>query len=107
MAIKKNIKEDAKKDTFRPTERVEIYNINYVLNGGKLEKLAKTTYKYGEGLSKLPLPKKSGLFRYFFGGWFTDESFTNRVYSISKEQRGDITLYAKWVKQSSISVSDK
>lgn len=72
--------------------KLGIYRINYVLNGGKFEKLPVKLYTYGEGVATLPKPIRGGLFRYSFGGWFLDKNFTQKIDSISKEQQGDITL---------------
>lgn len=33
---------------------------------------------------------------YTFGGWYSDESYTNKVSSITRGSTGNITLYAKW-----------
>ena len=42
---------------------------------------------------------KSG---YKFGGWYLDEELTEPIFEIIKGQKGDLTLYAKWVKDTPI-----
>lgn len=69
------------------------YNINYVLAGGNLPDGAVRTYKQGEGVQELPIPTKTG---YTFDGWYSDESKQTKITGISKEQSGDITVYASW-----------
>ncbi len=41
---------------------------------------------------EMPIPAKDG---YFFGGWFTDNGFTNE-FTAATPVTADITLYAKW-----------
>ncbi len=59
-----------------------------------------TTYTYGQGLATMPkIYTGSGTYTNeleHFYGWYTNSSFSTRVYSISKTATGDITLYAKY-----------
>lgn len=44
---------------------------------------------------------------YDFGGWYTDEACTDgKEYDFSTTVTEDLTLYAKWIKQSAIALSD-
>lgn len=73
------------------------FAITYNLDGGTNHASNPATYTAGEEL-QLNAPTRSG---YTFGGWFSDEGLTEAVSSISAESAGDVTLYAKWTKQSS------
>ena len=68
------------------------YKITYILNGGV--GVEPEIYKYGVGVSSLPLPIREG---YTFAGWYRNENLSgNRVEFISDDEWGPITLYAKW-----------
>ena len=67
------------------------YKITYQLNGGTNYSNNPTSY-YDESIA-LRTPTKEG---YVFRGWYLDSAFKNRIYSISPQISGDITLYAKW-----------
>lgn len=77
------------------------YNITYKLNKGTNNKNNPSTY-YKETV-KLKKPSRKG---YAFKGWYTDKKFKNKITSIAKSSKKNITLYAKWskvtVKQASI-----
>lgn len=72
----------------------EHYSVNYQLDGGKNPSSNSSVYYTQEGLS-LDIPSRAG---YVFLGWYTEETFTNKVEAISQGTTGDITLYAKWQK---------
>ena len=65
------------------------YNINYELDGGKLQNHV-AVYVDGVGLKVLPTPTKEG---YTFDGWLLNGE---KISSISATQKGDITLVATW-----------
>ncbi len=71
------------------------YSISYVLNGGTQATGNPTEYIEGEGIQSFKSPTRSG---YTFMGWFADAAFTKEVKKISAEAKGDITIYAKWLK---------
>lgn len=56
---------------------------------------AQTTLAYGDVLSDLKVPLRSG---YVFTGWYTDKNCNNR-YGFSGIIEKDMTLYAGWVKK--------
>ena len=71
------------------------YTIKYDTNGGKLPEKAKTYYKSGTGYT-LPTPTRKG---YSFAGWYTDSKLkTGKISIIKPWQTGNITLYAKWTR---------
>lgn len=72
------------------------YNISYNFDD-EVEMPETYVTKYIEGLEyDLPVPKKFG---YFFRGWYTEETYENRVKSITTETKTDLTLYPQWVKK--------
>ena len=77
------------KFTFIPV----VSSITYVLDGGSNGEGNPDSYTEGSGVPSFSDASKSG---YSFDGWFSDASFTNKVTSISPEQAGDVTLYAKF-----------
>ena len=70
-----------------------VSSITYVLDGGSNGEGNPDSYTEGSGVPSFSDASKSG---YSFDGWFSDASFTNKVTSISPEQTGDITLFAKF-----------
>ena len=70
-----------------------VSSITYVLDGGSNGEGNPDSYTEGSGVPSFSDASKSG---YSFDGWFSDASFTNKVTSISPEQTGDVTLYAKF-----------
>ena len=71
-----------------------VSKITYVLNGGTNAASNPATYTEGTAVT-LASPTKEGS---TFGGWYTDEEFSGTaVTEISASQKGDVTLYAKWV----------
>ena len=77
------------KFTFIPV----VSSITYVLDGGSNGEGNPDSYTEGTGVPSFSDASKTG---YSFDGWFSDASFTNKVTSISPEQTGDVTLYAKF-----------
>ena len=71
-------------------------NIIYQLNGGKNAPSNPSKYVEGVGV-KLANPTRTG---YTFAGWYTDSKFTKKITSISKTQKGAVTVYAKWTANS-------
>jgi len=68
------------------------YGIDYMLNGGTNSPENPDSYVEGVGCA-LADPTRE---EYTFEGWYTEETFANRVTDISTEQTGDVTLYARW-----------
>ena len=69
------------------------WKIVYETSGATLPDDAPTVH-YTGSVTTLPSDlQKSG---YTFGGWFTDEEFTERVYEIAASVDAPIKLYAKW-----------
>lgn len=74
-------------------EKLDIYStITYHTNGGTLPENAPTSYHEGE-LQGLPRPTREG---YLFRGWYKEDSFQTPYNSISKDDIGDVEIYAKW-----------
>ena len=71
---------------------IVISSINYVLDGGTNPEDALNEYEEGKGLT-LPKPVKEG---YEFLGWSLEQNSTSYIKEISKDQKGDLTLYANW-----------
>ena len=72
----------------------EIYNINYVLNGGTNNSSNPSTYRITDTIN-FKDPTRQG---FVFKGWYEDAEFKNRKDGISNET-GDKTIYAKWEKK--------
>ncbi|MDD6072512.1 MAG: InlB B-repeat-containing protein [Clostridiales bacterium] len=68
------------------------YSITYELNGGSFTGDVVKNYDGTTDVS-LATPVKKG---YIFAGWYTDNSYTEKVTSIQKGSTGNITFYAKW-----------
>ena len=66
--------------------------VNYVLKGGKN---ASNPAIINGTEASLKDAKRNG---YYFGGWYTDSKFQNRIYNLPEKSDDDITLYAKWEK---------
>lgn len=71
------------------------YDIVYYLNGGLADTELQKSYIVEELPIRLEIPRKPG---YNFAGWYTESNFRNKIYEITEEEIGDITLYAKWTK---------
>lgn len=67
------------------------YQIKYVLNGGKNNKINPAFYYKTQVILKNATKKG-----YQFVGWYSDKKFKKKVTAISKSNAKNITLYAKW-----------
>lgn len=76
----------------------ELYKITFVTNGGN--KLSAKSIKFDTKNIALPTPKKPAN---TFMGWYVDKSLKTKFVSVNKNQ----TLYAKWVKNPTITFKDK
>lgn len=80
-------------------------DVTYVLNGGTNDVSNPSTYY--EGKEEIPLADatKAG---YTFAGWYIDGDSEKKVTSITTGQTGEITLYAKFVRDGvgSVTVND-
>lgn len=84
-------------------------NLYYINDSGTLFKLSggvKVSFETGEGSKvdfqttadgKLVKPADPTRDGYTFGGWYTDEAYT-QAYDFSAPVTADLTLYAKWTK---------
>ena len=70
------------------------YAITYELDGGTNSSSNPTTYTVESNIT-LSDPTKNG---YDFLGWYTENTFENKVDKINKGSIGDLTLYAKFRK---------
>ena len=72
------------------------YTITYNTNGGTLDESREKEYTIESDTITLSEPKKEW---YTFLGWYTDNGFSgNPITQIEKGSTGDITLYARWQK---------
>lgn len=71
-------------------ESADLWEIQYILNGGTLPANAPTKYDSEVGLTKLPVPTNGNFV--FVGWYFNDEKIT----AIEKGTTGNIVLSAKW-----------
>ena len=75
-------------------------NISFELNEGKFSNDVPEKYYIGDTLPNYENITKGNL---IFAGWYDNAEFTgNPVYSVPAGASGDITYYAKWVKQHSL-----
>ena len=75
-------------------------NISFELNEGKFSNDVPEKYYIGDTLPNYENITKGNL---IFAGWYDNAEFTgNPVYSVPAGASGDITYYAKWVKQYSL-----
>ena len=77
-------------------------SINYELNGGTNPDNAVNEYQEGKKVT-LPTPTKDG---YKFLGWTFEEGSTNYITAIPSTQKGDVTVYANWEKDTQPDVGD-
>ncbi|MBQ7558139.1 MAG: InlB B-repeat-containing protein [Lachnospiraceae bacterium] len=77
---------------FTPAE----YRITYVLNGGTPLGKNPEKYTFGVGVLSFFGAEKDKM---IFDGWYSDSILTKKVESISADQVGDITLYAKFTEK--------
>jgi uncharacterized repeat protein (TIGR02543 family) len=69
------------------------YTITYELNGGVNNESNPATYTITTKSFALKNPTKKG---YTFVGWYSDDTYKNKVTEITKGSTGKKTLYAKW-----------
>jgi uncharacterized repeat protein (TIGR02543 family) len=70
------------------------FTITYNLDGGVNNGSNPETFNSGDLPITLSNPTKSG---FNFDGWYLEDTFENRVYTITEEQ--SYTLYAKWIEE--------
>lgn len=74
------------------------YTVTFDFNTGKPSTPKTEEVEYGSSVSKPTEPTNTG---YTFGGWYTDKACTDgKEFSFDTKITGDITLYAKWTKNS-------
>jgi len=107
-------KHDAGSTTYNPTATstlnvyakfiLSTYNITYNLNSGTNNPGNPATYHYTDETITLQDPTRDG---YYFGGWYTSSTFTGGTEktSIPNHSTGNVTLYAKWIGFSNITVA--
>lgn len=71
----------------------DVYNINYVLNGGVNHESNPNNYGVDSDNIVLLPPTRSG---YTFEGWYSDEALTIASSEIPKGSAGELVFYAKW-----------
>ncbi len=71
-------------------ENADLWEIEYILNGGTLPANAPTKYDSEVGLTRLPVPTNGNL---VFVGWYLNDQ---KVTTIEKGTTGNIVLSAKW-----------
>lgn len=69
------------------------YTIKYVLYDGENSDANPSSYKITTETITLKKAKKKG---YTFEGWYKESSFKNRITTIPKGSKGNLTIYAKW-----------
>lgn len=69
--------------------------IKFELDGGT-NHVDNNTYYINEAAVALKEPSKKG---YIFDGWYSDNKFTTVITEIPVGAEGDITVYAKWIKE--------
>ena len=70
-----------------------VYKITYILDGGTMPADAPRQYTIETETFDLPVPQRD---YYSFEGWYTEDTFVNRVAQVSQGSTGNVTLYAKW-----------
>lgn len=84
-----------------PIWKEKTYKIEYVLGDGEAKNSNKFVSKfYGSDNKTITLPTEADLkneSHYYFGGWYTDSSYKNKVESIDTTSYKDWKLYAKWL----------
>lgn len=70
-----------------------VYKITYILDGGIFPYNAPWQYTIETETFDLPEPQRD---YYSFEGWYTEDTFANRVAQVSQGSTGNVTLYAKW-----------
>ena len=70
-----------------------VYKITYILDGGTIPYNAPRQYTIETETFDLPAPQRDC---YSFEGWYTEDTFVNRVAQVPQGSTGNVTLYAKW-----------
>ena len=70
-----------------------VYEITYILDGGTIPYNAPRQYTIETETFDLPVPQRD---YYSFEGWYTEDTFVNRVAQVPQGSTGNVTLYAKW-----------
>ncbi len=83
------------------TYDVNIYTVHFDSNGGT-DFSDITNVEYGESII-LQTPTREG---YIFMGWFRGETINDAQFTSDDVVKGNITLYAKWVEESSNDTSE-
>ena len=78
---------------------LENYTITYELNGGTNAPENPASYNVETGTITLKAPTKD---KYDFKGWHKDGEFTTQVTEITQGTTGNLTLYAKWLENYTI-----
>ena len=78
-------------------EKLPHYTITFDANGGKTSKKSKDICE-GAYFGVMPIPTREG---YAFDGWYTEKTGGKKITAYRKARNtGDITLYARWIKES-------
>ena len=72
---------------------LEIFDIQYVLNGGNNNPNNPTNYTIESDIIKFEPPAKNGA---VFIDWYNDKDLTEKITEIPQGSIGDTTIYAKW-----------
>ena len=78
-----------------------VYEITYILDGGTIPYNAPRQYTIETETFDLPEPQRD---YYSFEGWYTEDSFVNKIEQISQGSTGNVALYAKWQQTSTAGV---
>lgn len=92
-----------KDNSQEPVDPPETYTITYKLDGGTNHADNPASYAANTETITLKAPAKEG---YTFDGWYTDAAMTNKITQITKDNTGNLTLYAKWTKNQTSDDSD-
>ena len=94
----KPITDDTYEITLYAKWEINKYTVTFDFNTGKTSTPKTEKVEYGSSVSKPTEPTNTG---YTFGGWYTDQGCTNgNEFSFDTKITRDITLYAKWTKNS-------
>lgn len=74
-----------------------VYKITYILDGGTIPYNAPRQYTIETETFDLPVPQRDYC---SFEGWYTEDTFANRVAQVLQGSTGNVTLYAKWQRTS-------
>ena len=88
--------------TLVPSFEIEEYKIAYELNGGENNPLNPSKYTIFDAVSLLDPNWINDA--YVFDGWFVDKELTTRFESFEAGKSGAITVYAKWINTTKITI---